>query len=422
MWGRRRSNRRQESAGAAPLPGTHDRVVVVGASAGGLAAAEGLRRLGHRGPITMIGAEPHAPYDRLQLTRRLLADDWEPEGPALRPDEVIDALDVHFLLGFTATRVDTAARRVRLDDGSVLTYDTLVVATGVRPRLLPGASGLSGVHVLRTLEDAAALRARLVPGRHLVIVGGGFIGVEVAAAARTLGVEVTLLESGDAPLASAVGDTAGTFLAGEHLAHGVTIRSGVRVAGVVGTDGVATGVRLADGSEIAADEVLVAIGVVPNTEWLDGSGLPTADGLVCDEYGCAAPGVYGVGDVARWHNPGAGPDVRIEHRANADEQGLAVARAVLDPESHQPFTPMPYVSSEQYDLRIETFGQLQGHDEAVVVEGAVDERHFLIAYRRDDRLSGVLGVGAIPELLDRWRSLVTERAPWSTAVSDLVVR
>ncbi|MFD5386883.1 NAD(P)/FAD-dependent oxidoreductase, partial [Streptomyces sp. NPDC127074] len=248
------------------------------------------------------------------------------------------------------------------------------------------------------------------------VVGAGFLGAEAAAVARGLGTEVTLLEPAPVPLAPAVGERVGRVLAQAHHDHGVDLRTGVMVAEVA--DG---GVRLADGTLVEADEVLVAIGSVPNTGWLEGSGLTLGDGLECDEYSAAAPDVYGAGDVARWHNPLFGTAMRIEHRTNATEQGMAVARNLLRPDDERrPFAPVPYFWSDQYDLRIQAHGHLRGHEEVAIVEGALEERKFLAVYRCGDRVAGVLAVGMPPKAIRTWRQAVATRAAWRDAVGELV--
>jgi NADPH-dependent 2,4-dienoyl-CoA reductase/sulfur reductase-like enzyme len=216
------------------------------------------------------------------------------------------------------------------------------------------------------------------------------------------------------PLAHAIGAEIGELLSQAHREHGVDLRTGVTVA-AVGDDGV----RLADGTLIEADEVLVAIGSLPNTEWLDGSGLTVADGVVCDEFSCAAPGVYAAGDVARWHNPLFGVSMRIEHRTNAAEQGMAVARNLLRPEARKPFAPVPYFWSDQYDMKIQAYGYLRGHDEVRVVDGDLGERKFVAVYRRADRLVGALAVGMPPKTLRAWRQAVATGALWSEAVGEV---
>ncbi|MET7682587.1 FAD-dependent oxidoreductase [Streptomyces sp. NPDC005423] len=383
------------------------RVVIVGASAAGLAAAETLRREGYAGTITLVGDEPHPPYDRPPLSKQVLAADWEPERVTLRAPADLAARDLDLRLGSAATGLDLAGRTVRLADGTELPYDGLVVATGVRPRRLPG----EGAHVLRTLDDAVALRDRLGPGRRLVVVGAGFLGAEAAAVAWRLGARVTLLEPAPVPLAHAVGVEVGRVLAQAHLDRGVDLRTGVTVGEV--TD---EGVRLGDGEEIAADEVLVAIGSLPNTEWLAGSGLTVGDGVVCDEYSEAAPGVYAAGDVARWHNPLFGVSMRVEHRTNAAEQGMAVARNLLHPDARKPFAPVPYFWSDQYDMKVQAYGYLRGHDEVAVVDGDLAEGRFVVAYRTGERVSGTLAVGMPPKAIRAWRQTIVDGVAWHVAV------
>ncbi|MFC1402809.1 MULTISPECIES: NAD(P)/FAD-dependent oxidoreductase [Streptacidiphilus] len=387
------------------------RILVVGASAAGLAAAETLRREGFDGELTLVGDEPHAFYDRPPLSKQILASQWEPGKLALRPPADLEALGLDLRLGVAAAGLDPAGRTVRLADGSELRYDGLIVATGVRPRRLPG----EGAHALRTLGDALVLRDRLGRGRRLAVVGAGFLGSEAAAVARGLGAEVVLVEPAPVPLAHAVGTEVGRVLTQAHLDHGVDLRTGVAVVEAGGG-----GVRLADGELIDADEVLVAVGSVPNTEWLAGSGLTLADGLVCDEYCAAAPGVYGAGDVARWHNPLFDVPMRIEHRTNAAEMGMAAARNLLRPdaeaEARRPFAPVPYFWSDQYDMKIQAYGYLRGHDEIAVVDGDLSGRRFVAAYRTGDHLAGALAVGMPPKALLSWRRAVASRAAWSEAV------
>jgi NADPH-dependent 2,4-dienoyl-CoA reductase/sulfur reductase-like enzyme len=383
------------------------RIVVVGASAAGLAAAETLRREGHDGTLTLVGDEPLAPYDRPPLSKQLLAAEWEPDRLALRTPDDLTALDLDLRLGVAATGLRPADRTVELADGSEVPYDGLIVATGVRPRRLPG----EGAHVLRTLDDALTLRERLTPGRHLVVVGAGFLGAEAAAVARRLGARVTLLEPAPVPLAHAVGTEVGAVLTRAHLDRGVDLRCGVTV-----TEVTEDGVRLAGGELIEADEVLVAIGSLPNTEWLDGSDLALGDGVICDEYCEAARNIYAAGDVARWHNPLFGTSMRVEHRTNAAEQGMAAARNLLRPDARKPFAPVPYFWSDQYDMKIQAYGFLRGHDEVAVADGDLAERRFLAVYRTGDRVSGALAVGMPPKAIRLWRRAVASGAVWHETV------
>ncbi|MET9081245.1 FAD-dependent oxidoreductase [Streptomyces sp. NPDC004237] len=389
------------------MPAERNRIVVVGASAAGLMAAETLRRDGYDGTLTLIGAEPHPPYDRPPLSKQFLTGRWQADRLTLRSPSDLAALDLDLRPDTRAIGLELTDREVRLSDGGRVSYDGLIIATGVRPRRLPG----DGAHVLRTLGDALALRERLSPARRLIVVGAGFLGAEVAAVARSRGCEVVLLEPASVPLAHAVGESVGTALAQLHLDRGVTLRCGVTV-----TETTAGAVRLAGGETVEGDTVLVAIGSVPNTEWLADSGLNLGDGVVCDPYCQAAEGVYAAGDVARWHNPLFDTSMRIEHRTNAAEQAMAAARNLLHPESAKPFAPVPYFWSDQYDVRIQAYGWLRGHDEVAVADGDLAERRFVAAYRGGDRLVGAVAVGMPPKVIHRWRQAVAARAPWRESV------
>ncbi|GAA3769529.1 FAD-dependent oxidoreductase [Streptomyces coacervatus] len=380
---------------------------MVGASAAGLAAAETLRREGYDGTLTLVGDEPQAPYDRPPLSKQVLAAEWQPERLALRPPADLAALDLDLRLGVAATGLQLAEHTVQLADGTEVPYDGLIVATGVRPRRLPG----EGAHVLRTLDDALMLRDRLGPGLRLVVVGAGFLGAEAAAVAWRLGAKVTLLEPAPVPLAHAVGAEVGALLTRAHVERGVDLRCGVTVSEVT-----EDGVRLADGELVEGDEVLVAVGSQPNTEWLEGSGLAVGDGVVCDEYCEAARNVYAAGDVARWHNPLFGTSMRIEHRTNAAEQGMAAARNLLRPDARKPFAPVPYFWSDQYDMKVQAYGYLRGHDEVAVVDGDLAEGRFVAAYRTGERVSGALAVGMPPKAIRLWRQAIAARAAWGQAV------
>ncbi|MET9497237.1 FAD-dependent oxidoreductase [Streptomyces sp. NPDC006552] len=388
------------------------RIVVAGASAAGLAAAETLRREGFGGTLTLVGAEPHLPYDRPPLSKQVLAGAWPPERTALRAGADLAALDLDLRLGTAATGLDTAARAVALSDGASVGYDGLIVATGVRPRGLPECAPADGVHVLRGLDDALTLRDRLAAGRRLVVVGAGFLGCEVASSARALGVAVTLVEPAPIPLAHAVGEQVGGHLARLHRDRGVDLRLGTKVTGIETGAAGRRGVQLSDGTVVVADDVLVAVGSLPNTEWLGGSGLDTGDGVVCDQYSAAAPGVYAAGDVARWYHPLFRTSLRVEHRTNAAEQGMAAARNLLRPERAEPFAPVPYFWSEQHGVRIQAFGHLRGHDEARVVQGDPAEGRFLVAYRTGATLTGALAVAMPPRELRRWRTAVAAGTAW----------
>jgi NADPH-dependent 2,4-dienoyl-CoA reductase/sulfur reductase-like enzyme len=383
------------------------RVVVVGASSAGLAVVETLRRDGFDGELTLVGEEAHAPYDRPPLSKQLLAGEWQPERLRLRSRDDLDALGLDLRLGSRAAGLDDTNRVVELASGERLEYDGLVIATGVRPRTLPGGGG----RVLRTIDDALALRAALAPGRDLLVVGAGFLGAEVSAVARSLGCRVTLVEPAPVPLAHAIGAAVGRRLFRAHVEHGVDVRTGTSVVELRDGDAL-----LSDGEVVRADQTVVAIGSRPATDWLTGSGLTLQDGVVCDEYCEAAPGVYAAGDVARWRNPVFGTSMRIEHRTNASEQGMAVARNLLG--ARRPFAPVPYFWSDQYELRLQAYGYLRGHDQVDVVSGDLGSDQFVVAYRTGDRLSGVLACNTPPKALRPWRAALARSSTWEDAVPE----
>ncbi|MEV4755824.1 FAD-dependent oxidoreductase [Micromonospora sp. NPDC049559] len=364
-------------------------VLVVGASAAGLATAEALRRLGYAGALTVLGAEAHPPYDRPPLSKQVLAGGWEPDRARLRTREALAALGAEFVLADPAVGLDPATRTVRTASGRALSADAVVVATGARPRVLPGQSELAGAHVLRTLDHALALRSDLLASSRLVVVGDGVLGAEVAATARSLGLAVTMAGPQPAPLASQVGPLVAGLLAELHREGGVELRLGTGVSGLTGASGRVTGVRLDGGEVLPADVVVVAMGVDPATEWLAGSGLRLENGLVCDSRCRAAEGVYAVGDVARWHHERLGTLLRLENRTNANEQAMAVAANILG--ADQPYVPVPYFWTDQFDAKIQVHGVLPAGADVTVVEGDPAGRRFVARYERDGRVTGVLG-------------------------------
>nr|WP_221316365.1 FAD/NAD(P)-binding oxidoreductase [Saccharopolyspora gloriosae] len=353
-----------------------------------MATAEALRRGGHAGPVTVLGAERHLPYDRPPLSKKVLAGEWEPDRVRLRQDSALAALDAEFVLGDAAVGFDAATRTARTASGRELSADAVVLATGVRPRTLPGADGLDGVHVLRTLEDSVALRADLAAASRLVVVGEGVLGAEIAATARTMGLDVTMVGPQPAPMAGLLGPLVSGRLAALHSGRGVDLRLGTGVDGVTGEHRV-TGVRLDTGEVLPAEVVVVAIGAVPETGWLAGSGLELDDGVVCDSRCRAAPGVYAVGDVARWWDERLGAQVRLENRTHATEQAGVVAANVLG--ADRAYSPIPYFWTDQHDVKIQVHGTLPPDAEVSVVDGDLDGGRFVARYRHDGRTTGVLG-------------------------------
>ena len=390
-------------------------VTIVGASLAGLNAAEALRRDGFDGSVTLIGAESRLPYDRPPLSKQVLAGDWEPERAALTDSEELESDEIEARLGLRATALDLDARELTLHTGETVAFDGLVIATGARCRTMPGTEGLRGVHVLRSLDDCLALRADLeaVPQR-VVVVGAGFIGAEVAATARGRGLEVTVVEALPNPLSRVLGDEMGRVCAEVHRDHGVDLRTGVGVDRIEGDRRVER-VTLTDGSIIDADVVVVGIGVVPNTEWLDGSGLQVGDGVLCDASCLAAERVTAAGDVARWPNQLFGETMRVEHWDNAAAQGAHAARRLLNPETG-PFTPVPWFWSDQYDRKIQLAGRVRPDDEVRVVNGSVDERRFAAIYGRAGRIVGVLGFNR-PRHVMRYRALIEQGASFDEALA-----
>jgi NADPH-dependent 2,4-dienoyl-CoA reductase/sulfur reductase-like enzyme len=391
----------------------NETVVIVGASLAGLRAAETLRSEGFEGSIVVVGAEPHLPYDRPPLSKKLLSGEWEADRIVLRKPDAYDDLRLDFRLGRRATSLDLQQRTITLDDGSAIAFDGLVIATGASCRRLPNQADLANVFTLRTLDDALSLRGALQNGSPTVaVIGAGFIGAEVAATARTLGSDVTIIEALPVPLVRALGPTMGSACAEIHRDHNVAVRLGVGVERLEGSRSV-EGVRLADGSVVAADVVVVGIGVVPVTDWLEGSGLELRDGVVCDAFlSCGAPGVYAAGDLVRWPNMLYGEEMRVEHWSNASEQGAVAAKNLLASRrgaDQTAYAPVPFFWSDQYDRRIQFLGRASAEDSVEVVTGSVEERSFVALYHRGGRFRGVLGMNQ-PKAVMGYRKLLEAAA------------
>ncbi|MGK5171257.1 NAD(P)/FAD-dependent oxidoreductase [Geodermatophilus sp. CPCC 205761] len=383
-------------------------VAVVGASLAGLSAARALREQSYDGRIVVIGDEVHAPYDRPPLSKEFLAGTASLDDVALgTPDD--DQLGIEWRLGTTAVGLDHLGRSVLLSDGSAVRADGVVLATGARARRLPGSEGLDGVHVLRSLDDAIALRDDLAAAERLVVIGAGFIGAEVASTARGLGLDVTVVETQPVPLAGPLGADMGAVCAGLHADHGTRLLAGTGVAGLVGS-GRVEAVELTDGTRLPADVVVVGIGAVPNTEWLADSGVALGNGVLTDARGATnLPGVVAVGDCAAAWSASAERHVRIEHWTSALEQPATAVATLLGTGEPAPAT-VPYFWSDQYGARIQFAGSRREGDVARVVEGSCADRSFLVVYEREGNPVAVLGMNQ-PRLFTRWRRQLRSAVP-----------
>jgi NADPH-dependent 2,4-dienoyl-CoA reductase/sulfur reductase-like enzyme len=388
-------------------------VVIVGAGLAGLRAAETLRSEGYDGRVTLVGAEQHPPYDRPPLSKDVLVG-MRSADTHLRTPEQLAALDLDLRLGRPAQELDLRERSLVLGSAR-LEFEGLILATGAAPRALPLLAGRPGVFTLRTPADARGLRAAFESAQHVVVVGAGFIGSEVAASARAVGAAVTIVELEKTPLARVLGGEMGAALSDLHRRNGTELILGETIVEVGGDEPLQ--LRLTSGRVLEADVVVVGIGVVPDTGWLEGSGLQLENGVVCDaSLNAGVAGVYAAGDVASWENTLFRQRMRVEHWTNAAEQGRHAALELLHGRG-APFCGSNYVWSDQYGTRIQTIGSLQA-DECVVVDGDVDDLRFVAWYRRGERLVGALGV-ASAKLLLRSRGLIEARTRWSDAIEAL---
>ena len=399
---------------------TPQHVLIVGASLAGVRTAEALRAKGFAGELTIVGAENVVPYDRPPLSKGYLEGKRTAEQLALRPtDPLLQSLNVRMVLGTAASGLDLDNRQVSLSTGDSVSFDALVIASGTSPRVLPGTADLPGVHTIRNLGDADALRPKLVSDAKVVIIGAGFIGAEVASTAKSAGADVTVLEAVPIPLSRQLGDEMGTAVAAFHQRNGVTLRVACSVSHLT-----ATHVHLADGEALPFDACVVGVGVQPNTEWLDQSRMDTSDGVLCDSSlrvivdGSPDPRIVAIGDIARWVNPRyeyEGP-VRVEHWTNAVESAEHAATTLLATSSSaEPFAPVPYFWSDQYGNKIQFLGRAHGFDEVAVVSGSTDGK-FVVLYRRGDRLVAALGVSSVKTVMGYRRRLL-DGCSWSEALA-----
>lgn len=379
-------------------------VAVVGGSLAGLSSVRALRTQGFDGRIVVIGDEPHRPYDRPPLSKEFLAGKVTAADIALEDDD--EDLEAEWLLGVRAASLELPERSVVLADGARVRVDGLVIATGARARNLAGAQGLAGIHTLRTLDDALALRTELEPGRRLVVIGAGFIGAETASTASALGLDVTIVEAMATPLAGPLGLEMGDVVGSLHADHGVRLLCGTGVRRFTGPERV-DGVELDDGRILPADLVLVGVGAQPNVEWLQGSGLVLGNGVVCDAGGLTSvPGVVAVGDCAAWYDNRLARPHRVEHWTGALDRPKRAVTTLLSGDSAGPDVAPAYFWSDQYDVRIQFAGHAASADVVTVEDGDPADRSFLAIYRRDGEPVAVLGMNQ-PRAFTRWRRALT---------------
>jgi NADPH-dependent 2,4-dienoyl-CoA reductase/sulfur reductase-like enzyme len=394
-----------------PEHGPKHGVVIVGGGLAAVRTAEELRREEYSGPITIVSDESRLPYDRPPLTKDVLRG--ERDDTTLEPPEFYAGHDIDLRLDCGARGVDVAAQTVTLADGTVLRYDQLVIATGLVPRRIPSFGDLDGIRVVRSFEDSLLLRGDAAAARRAVVIGAGFIGCEVAASLRRLGVAVVLVEPQPVPLAAVLGEQIGELVARLHRANGVDVRAGVGVAEVRG-DGRVETVVLADGAELAADLVVLGVGSRPATGWLDGCGIDVDNGVLCDLTGrTSVPNVWAVGDVAFWRGQG-GHEVRVEHWSNVVTQVRVMVPTMLGRESLHDVAVPPYFWSDQYDVKIQCLGEPKATDTVHLVED--DGHKFLAYYERDGVLVGVVGAGRPGKVIGT-RAKIAAGAPISEVLT-----
>ena len=385
-----------------------ERIAVVGASLAGLRASEFLRRAKFEGEIVLIGGESHLPYDRPPLSKEVLRGEADQDRLSLRRGSY-DDLNLDLRLGQRAVSLDAIARELRLQNGEGVSFDGMLIATGGEVRELPNQPPLKGIHVLRTLDDALAIRAALNARPRVAVIGAGFIGAEVAASARQLGLDVTMIEALQYPLAQSLGPRLGRILQDVHERHGVRVLCGRRVEHFVGSDRIES-LQLDDGSEVGCDLVVVGIGVKPSVSWLQGSGIELEDGVRCDEtLATSVAGIVAAGDVASWYNPLFEERMRVEHWTNAVEQARhSVSTLLAEPGEAKAFQSVPMFWSDQFDIKIQGAGRPRPSDDLIFAGGRSDGEKLVALYGRAGRLVGAVAFNQAPKLV-QLRMLIAKR-------------
>jgi NADPH-dependent 2,4-dienoyl-CoA reductase/sulfur reductase-like enzyme len=386
-------------------------LAIVGASLAGLSAARAARAQGFTGRLVIIGDEPHRPYDRPPLSKDFLLGTVTADDLFLEADADADQLQAEWLLGAEAVSLDATSRTILLKDGRIVQADGIVIATGAKARQLPTLAGLSNVFTLRTLADAQSLAPELVPGSRMAVIGAGFIGAEVASAAASRGMEVTMIDTKPVPFAAQLGTEMGGVVAGLHAANGVELISSAVIEDFYSGEGNVTGMRLGCGRYVATDVVVVGIGAEPNTGWLEGSGLQLRGGVVCDAMGrTGLPGIVAVGDCAAWFDESAGAHRRIEHWTGALERAALAVEALLDPGAAQKPHKPHYFWSDQYGVKLQFAGHSAGYDRLEIEVGDTRTHSCLAVYYRGDDPVAVLGMNQ-PRLFTKWRRSLAAPVP-----------
>ncbi|MEN8584339.1 FAD-dependent oxidoreductase [Burkholderia sp. RS01] len=376
-------------------------LAIVGASLAGLSAARAARAQGFTGRLVIIGDEPHRPYDRPPLSKDFLLGAITAEDLFLEADA--DELQAEWVLSAEAVFLDASSRTVRLKDGRTVQADGIVIATGARARQLPTLAGLSNVFTLRTLADAQSLAPELVPGSRMAVIGAGFIGAEVASAAASRGMEVTMIDTKPVPFAAQLGAEMGAAVAGLHAANGVELVSSATISDFYSGEGNVTGLRLGCGRYVPADVVVVGIGAEPNTGWLAGSGIELDGGVLCDAMGRTnIPGIVAVGDCAAWFDDAVGTHRRIEHWTGALERAAVAVQALLDEDAPQQPVKPPYFWSDQHGVKLQFAGHSAGYDRLEIEAGDPLTHSFLAVYYREGAPVAVLGMNQ-PRVFTKWR-------------------
>jgi 3-phenylpropionate/trans-cinnamate dioxygenase ferredoxin reductase subunit len=380
--------------------------VIVGAGLAGAKAAEALRGSGFDGRISLIGAEEHLPYERPPLSKEYLAGKAGRDSVFVHDQSWYRQQDIDLRLGSPAAAIDRAIRQVRLADGARLPFGKLLLTTGSRPRQL---AGVTGVHYLRTLDDSDHLKEILATGSHLAVIGGGWIGLEIAAAARQAGLQVTVMEGLELPLLRVLGREMAQVFADLHRSRGVDLRLGVRIEEIISTGSTATGVRLADGTRIDADAIVAGIGATPRTELAEQAGLEIRDGVVTSAaLRTSDPDIFAAGDIASAFHPLLGHHVRVEHWANALKQPAVAAAAMLDQDAR--YEELPYFYTDQYDLGMEYLGHVNGGYDQIVVRGDLEAREFIAFWLKDGRVLAGMNVN-IWDVTDSIKNLIRSGQP-----------